>query len=337
MPVGERTKIFFMATKTYTITKENRVPNSPFTIEGSNIPIDLTHELPVPAETVAIVNGRQRAIRFIMGCDTIFVDEQVKLGWPLKRNPTAQERSLLTFLGGMNTIPEGYSNLENYLESAPWFVGTEEQEKNKQRPPHARKLYTVYDQDKIDGEELEFEEFVTEARSLINDADKETLIGLLRLSRPGFVVDMNISVRQLKLRLLEIANTNPDFILKSSKIVKNDRTVIVSKALDYGILNIDSPGKLLIRSATNPAKFQEVARIPDFGGRNTKIDRVAAYLNTPEGKTVLTEIKKRCADFEKEHEVMVDETVGKEERTTAPTTTTTTAAPTTTTTTEKVK
>jgi hypothetical protein len=324
-----------MATKTYTITKSNRVANSPFTIEGSDMVIDITHEFPVPAETVAIIDGKQKSIRFIMGCESIYLDEQVKMGWPLKRNPSAQERAMLTFLGGMNSIPEGYSNLEKYLEAAPWFQGDAEEEKKKKRPPHSRILYQIHDQEQIDGEELEFEDFVTEARSLIKKGDKETLLGLLRLSRPGGMVDSNISVRQLKLQLLEVANRNPDFILKSSKTVKNDKTVLVSKAIDYGILNIDSPGKVLIQNKTNTSKFQELARIPDFGGRSAKIDRVVAYLDSDEGKPVLSEITRRCEDFEKVNNLLVDGSAVPEDET--ETTTTTTAATTTTTTTIKSK
>lgn len=300
--------------RTYTITKENRVTNSPFTIEGSNMKLDITHELPVPAETVCITpEGQQRAIRFISGCDTIFIDEQVKLGFPLKRKPTATERAMLTFIGGMNTIPDGYGNLEKYFEMAPWFVGTPEQERTKRRPPNSRKIYEIYDQEKIDTDNLNFEEFVTEARMIVNKGDKDTLVSLLRLSRPGGVVDPNISIRQLKLQLLELANTNPDFILKNVTTVKNDRMVIVSKGIDYGILNIEAAGWVrMLNSVTG--KYDDVARIPDFGGRSAKLERTVAFFESQPGQTTFSELKNRIAEFERASNYLgVEEASGSKE------------------------
>jgi hypothetical protein len=314
-----------MALKTYTITKENRVTNSPFYIEGSDMKFDVTHQFPLPTETITVdKEGRQKVIRFIAGCDTIDKSEQVKRGYPEKRKATATERMMLTFLGGMLSVPDGYSNLENYLDEAPWFVEPDaESESKKIRPPHSRKVYELYDQEKIDDDNLDFETMVTEARTAIINADRNTLVSLLRLSRQGGVVDANINMKQVKLQMLELANNNPDFILKNITTVKNDATVLVSKAIDYGILNVDTPGKLMIKKKVGE-NYEEVTKIADFGGRGAKIDRVVAFFEGDLGKLIFGEVKNRISQFEASKGLAEE----------APTTTTTTQAATTTTTTE---
>jgi hypothetical protein len=143
---------------------------------------------------------------------------------------------MLTFLGGMLSAPENYKNLENYLEAAGWFTGLPGKEHLHMRPPNVRILYTIYDQSKIDEEELDMESLITDARTIILKAGKATLLNLMRLNRPGSVIDQNIDVKQVKLQLLEVANTNPDFILKSIKTAKNDINVLISKAIDYSDL-----------------------------------------------------------------------------------------------------
>lgn len=289
------------AGKTFTIVKENRVSNSPFTVEGTDMKFDITHEHPIPLETQAFdAKGIPITIRFIMGCNEIDKNKQIAMGYAEDRPPTATERAMTTFLGGMLTVPENYGNLENYMTLAPWFRDV------KNRPPNSRIIYELYDQEAIDEDNLEMEGLITDARQTVLKGGRDTLISLLRLSRPGGVIDPNYDVKRARLDLLEIANTNPDFILKNVKAVKNDSLVLISKAVDYAILNLETPGKLLMKSKTN-GKLVEIARISDSGGRNSKIERTSAFFESEAGKLVFEEVKRGIKDFE-ERENLLDDT-----------------------------
>lgn len=278
--------------KTYTISKENRVQNSPFFVEGSNMAFDIVNEYPLPLECDTFdEKGNPIRIRFIMGCDTIIKEEQVRKGYPENRRSTEQEREMLTFKGGMLSLPEGYKIAEKYLAACPWF-----KDKKGPRPFNSRIIFEEYSQDRIDSDALNTEALITEARSIVIKGKRADLLAILRLSRAGQVVDPNMDIKALRLNLLEIANSQPEFILKNIKNAKEQLIVQVSKACDYGLMNIDSTGKLLYKQATG---FSTVANISDAGGRQQKMERVVAYLESEEGAALLSQMRRDIKQFEK--------------------------------------
>ena len=256
---------------------------------------DVVNQFPKPAQTDSIdANGEPVTLRFIAGCKEIVKEKQIAKGWPEKRRPTETEREMLTFWGGMLTVPDGYDHLSEYLVDGPWFKG----DKNKKRPPNSRVIFEEYNQELIDDDNFDFEELITTARGIVTKGTRETISALMYLNRPGSVIDPNFNLKQAKLALMEVANKNPDFIIKGFNTAKNDITVIVSKAIDYGILDIATHGKVKIKSMADENKFEELTRVVDTGGRNLKIERTCAFLQTEEGKASLAEIKQRVKKYE---------------------------------------
>ena len=280
--------------KQYTITKENRVSNSPYSLEGSNIPFDITAQYPLPPETTTFdADGTPKEIRFILGCKTIDKQEQIRMGYAPNRKPTATERELLTFWGGMLSVPDSYKVLEEYVESAGWF-----KEKEGPRAPNTRIIYERYDQAAIDDEAVEEETLITTARMYVLKASRATLESLLRLVNPGAPVDPSVTINTLRLTCTELANRSPDFVLKGIRQGRENIMVTVSKAIDYEFLNIDSTGKLLIQNGADKTKFEFLANIPDAGGRHQKIERVVSFFEDPDNKAVYSEIKKKVKEVD---------------------------------------
>jgi hypothetical protein len=297
----------------YTITAQNRIKNSPFFVEGTDMVFDLVDQFPLPTMTSTFdKDGNPKNIRFIQGCTTIDVEEQIKLGYPMLRNPSDTERRLLTFFGGFLSVPEGYTTLKDYVDMAPWF-----EDKEGPRPPDSRVLYEIYDQDQVDEDNLTMEAMVLEAKNAVMGGSRDLIISLMRLNRPSQVIDPNINIRQAKLEMLRVAELNPDFVLKGIKSAQNDLTVIVSKAVDYGILNLDTTGKIKMKNRSG--KDEVVTSIPDNGSRNQKMERTCAWFEG-EGKTILAEVRTRVKEYEVRNGLDDDE----DETGTAPTTTTTT-------------
>lgn len=285
--------------KSYIICDDHRVKNSPFFIEGSNVPFDIVSEFPIPTETDAFDEaGNPIRIRFVMGCNTIIKEEQVRRGWPENRRPTDTERELLTFRAGMLTVPDGYPFLEQYLSTAPWFKTKDEVEDpsfRARRPFGSRVIYQSYDQDQLDDEALDFEAMVTEARNYIQRGSREELVNLYRLAKPGGTVNPQIDAKTIKLELLKMAQQTPEFILKGIKGAREELVVVVSKALDYGILSLDTIGKLMMKKNK---KWTAVASVPDVGGRMQKTERVVALFEQTDYKPLLTDVKNSIQVFE---------------------------------------
>jgi hypothetical protein len=275
----------------------------------SNQQFDIVTEFPLPTETDIIdEDGNPKRIRFIAGCDTIYKEDQVKRNWPEKRKPTQTERDLLTFKGGVLVVPDGYPQLEKFLEAAPWFTNEDEKagKSARKRPVGSRIIYELYDQEAINTEELDFEDRVTEARQYIQKAGREDLVSLYRLSKPGSKVSPQIDTKSLKLNLLALANENPEFILKGMKGTQEHKVVLVSKAIDYGILNLDTIGKVMLKKMAT-GKSAVVANVPDVGGRQQKMERVIALLDQKDYAFLLKDIKTEIKAFEEANPVADEE------------------------------
>lgn len=282
-----------MSKVVFEIHESLKVKNSPFSVEGSTARFEFTNEFQLPAETVAFIDKKPTRIRFLMDCDTIILEEQIKRGIPADRQPTDEERKMLTFIGArLIADDEEWENLVLYIRSAPWF-----DEYKGTRPAGSRIIYTEYKQALVEETALDFERLVHKAKGWILDAKRTACIDILRLYAAGGTVSVQLDLKTIKLRLMELATSNPSFILDGVKSGRDKLVVLVSKAVDYGFLNLDVAGFLALVTTPGgePQPFQKVG---ETGGRKGKLEKAVVFFESEDGKAYKEQLQGLVREFE---------------------------------------
>ena len=116
--------------------------------------------IPIPPyDEIIDENGKRREIRYISGCDTIFVDEQIsdKYGYKRDRKATSIEKSDLTMENGfLITYPDDKPALSKYLMMCT-YNGTDTTKKRRSQPLFIQIVKEKVEKELEDGNMKEYE------------------------------------------------------------------------------------------------------------------------------------------------------------------------------------
>lgn len=237
---------------------------------------------------------KNRKIRHIKDCDTIYPEEQDKRGF----KPNRMTDKIPMDNGFANVRAEGSTlNTFNYLTAATYYLD------NELRPKTATALYKRIKVNERAVELLDEDEFLTAAKSKIyalriNIGGEKGKYKYLEDKIDSYCSLFNITneTPETKLvSLLQIAVSKPREFL--NVVSKAEQTVIteVTHALQLGVIMFDG----------NVAQYSEGAKVIGGSLGNTKmsndkkIEALSNYLQTPEGNGDLTELRIRT-EAEKE-------------------------------------
>jgi hypothetical protein len=167
-----------MATKTYQLYKSELVSNSPYTVEGTDVVLDVPPQRNVPWKFVVTIsdhegNHTEREVRYIRGAQSIYVDEQIKAGIKADRKPTPQEMLDLTFVHGR--LEATRPNQIEYLDTLPL---NDEGKSVKQQ--NQRIMYTSYDPVKVKKAQRSDADKQVRAYSILSQLNYEQMQDALR-------------------------------------------------------------------------------------------------------------------------------------------------------------
>lgn len=266
--------------KRYELSQQVRVSNSPFSVEGTNIKYDITAEFPIPNECTAFVNGKPVQYRFLANCDTIIKKDQIAQGWANKIPQTDLERTLLTFRAGILEVnSETYANLGEYIEKAPW---NEINKATKGR--NTKTLYKLIDTESEHKAANDFDTRVAKAILSLKDLKQPQLRNLLRLRTPSRKLPVTITPNEINKQLIDIAKVDPDFINNGIKTNRDKVAIMVSKAVDFDIIKLDTVGfvSLNVNDQVKP-----IFPANETGGRGRKLEKTIEFFEGEEGKQYL--------------------------------------------------
>lgn len=284
----------------YIIHPQRRVKNSPFFLEGTKNTYDLPDEYPIPNQCTIMEKADKggglvaRVIRYIPQCPTIYKDEQIKQGWPQKYRLKGNDKRLLTFKQGKLTVKSTDKTRLDYLDKAGYNADI----KAENRYHATQIIYQKFDPEAEANVALQFEDLVTNARNIVKNLEVDQAKQILRLHTPTRSFSSQTSLAKYKLELNQLAATNPEFIINAIKGTEMETKIMLSKAVEYRIIDLMTPGKLRVRHP-NEEKWEEAANIPDIGGAANKFDKALNFFKTEKGQAWVEQIKTQVEAHEK--------------------------------------
>lgn len=283
--------------KVYELVPSEIVHNSPFSIEASNgkkIVLDIPRMRNAPWKTTAIINGKEQEIRYVQGCDTIIVDEQVEKKYPRDRKPTPAERKKLDIINGQLFADSDI--LIKYLDSIPQNADVPE----ANRPPGTKVIFRELNDGKKNAAEYQRRVSQAKANAYITELSLEEAKNLLRLRYHSFV-DENMSEEVAKIQLYDMVENEEgavDFIEAHKALSVEDEVIILaSKAMEADILSFHAvQGKAAIKTKR---KWEPVTISTEEGGITAQFNRFVEYLRTEEGVQHQTTLKNILSNKEK--------------------------------------
>lgn len=226
-----------------------------------------------------------REVRFINGCDSIFPDEQEKMGFTPKRlmDKIPIENGFVSVERKGNTI-----GLYDYLEKVFYNLD------NPDRPQSADARYREVKMNEKAQELLDDDEIVTNAKAIVYSLRTSTgnkkhpyKYDTDRIDTICKLVNVWDESPETKLvKLLKVAIQTPKEFLEL--VVKTEQTIIteISHALELNVIKFDG----------NTAHYTEDNKILyALGSGNmradVKIEKLGAWLGTEEGNASLTELR----------------------------------------------
>lgn len=270
-------------TRIYEIHQSKRVSNSPYMLENTNIRFDVAKEMTLPNSTTALIDGEPVELRFITRAASINKREQIRQGWPEVYRANATDNKFLTFIDGRLEVPESQKNAIEFLETSPWFS-----EHKHPRLPGVTIVYIRVDTGKTSEAKLDLQNKALDAKLLIRNLQPEQARDLLRLSKPNKMLSSQIALTDVKLQLNEIADKNPDFILNGVKSNEDKLAVLLSKAVNLGVINLDTVGNV---SLVQNGEFKPLITVSEAGGRERKFEKTLMWLQGDEGKAYVSTIE----------------------------------------------
>ena len=220
---------------TYRLHSDEQVKSSPFKIEGTDLVLDIPPGRNIPYKSVAFnENGEARAIRYVRGAKSIYVDEQIAAGIPANRQPTIDELKDLEVING--TLLATRKILIEYLDANPLNAGC------PYRQSDSRNFYYKVDpkaeMEAVNSQYKKTEEAFFRLRSLSTEDARE----LVRLRYSG---SANISVLQLKPVLANILEEEGGidwFLTRTERVgekkdINEELLSLVMAAKDAGLIN----------------------------------------------------------------------------------------------------
>jgi hypothetical protein len=192
--------------------------------------------IPIPPyDEIIDENGKRREIRYISGCDTIFVDEQIsdKYGYKRDRKATSIEKSDLTMENGfLITYPDDKPALSKYLMMCT-YNGTDTTKKRRSQP-----LFIQIVKEKVEKENYDTELKMFEAKKVLFDIQKDDA----QLRRLGKTLIGEVdSYESLEIfnKLMKIATKDPDKVLTANKVAHSDIEDTINDAERLGVITLE--------------------------------------------------------------------------------------------------
>jgi hypothetical protein len=299
-----------MATKAYQLHKSELVPNSPYTVEGSDVVLDVPPQRNVPwrfVVTIADETGfhTEREVRYIRGAQSIFVDEQKTAGISPDRKPTPQEMLDLTFVHGR--LEALRPNQIAYLDILPL---NEEGKAVKQQ--NQRIMYTSYDPVKVKKAQRSDADKQVRAYSILGQLNYEQMQDALRFRGIKATMDEDDCFLALK-NIIEAAKDGVQYMnefgdklsiateatamepiiepdgKKEVGMTENDRiTSMVYKLIEADQLSLTAiPNSVALIS--KEGKYKVLAKLEDSGDMASKTERFIDLVGgDPAIKKILT-------------------------------------------------
>jgi hypothetical protein len=201
---------------------------SPFRADGNNNAI-IYAAAPqnIPNTDIIIENGKQRQIRFINAAQTIYVDEQIKLGYPMNYvfNPT-DKIELLN--GSIYLYPSKHANKIEYLRKCSY------NRDSKYRRPNATAIF--YEYNPIDKAQKDLETFtlISEAVAIIAEikGNKPMIYSLGK----AFGYQEYLEVEEVLSKLAEMAQKSPKMVIAAYKNTRSEAEEIIQYGFETGII-----------------------------------------------------------------------------------------------------
>lgn len=309
----------------FELVNEERVPNSPYSLEGSeHIILDTppSRNLPPVCEIID-EDGNGKKIRYIRGCNTIDFDEQVKLGYPAGRKTTAAEFNDLTILNGQLIAKN--NALISYLRAAKWMKGN--------NTNGGRAMYFEANPEQELSDLFDQQSLQIDLGMKLKTAPRAAVMDVLRLNDMIHAIGNEKNERLQAIKMLENESavrwltTNLDKIIAKHQPVEpvvpalpeglhgenlvtammeeaaptpapsdlfesadNDLKILLSVAIENGVISLlQIPGAVAIKRA---GKWTTLVDISDDGGQEEKKAKLLDYLKTTDGEAALASIKK---------------------------------------------
>lgn len=246
-------------------------------------------------------DGKNKTIRLKLTCDEIYQDKQIKEHLiPANEKWTQEERDAVRFVDGV--LITDNPTVQKFLETSPQFDKFWEPVNGKRGScVHIKRpLYTLYDENiELDREDNMFRKRLEAANKIaaINDV-KEGQELMIRLNGSFFKAPDNIKkIRSELIRFLDEANEEMlDRLLKDEITVDEKGTILIGKAINYGILSFDKvPGKVVMIKGN---KTKDLRDISDEYSPEDKKKYFLEFLTSSDGKLLMQDIEKAVKEKE---------------------------------------
>lgn len=257
-------------------------------IEGTDIEMDIPDEYPLPTTTRILEDGVPVDLRWLPTTNIIEYNKQIEAGFKERFEYSDLARKTLTFIFGRMELDEVRDKgAIEFVKRAGWIRGNEKSKYEESQ----RTIYFLYDKTREIEEENTFDEKVANAITLIAGMKEQQIRNLYLLSRNITSADNAIELRDMKRHLMDIAKSNPDFIVEKIESLTDKIILIATKALEYKIIDMEAAGMVGLVSPTNATDYSSLAEISDTGGLAAKFDRFVQWLMLDESEETLLTIK----------------------------------------------
>lgn len=245
--------------------------------------------------TFTDADGQNKTARLKLNANSIWQDEQVKAGIPANEKFTKAERRAVKFVNGM--LITNKAIVQTYLESIPQFsdfVGD--------APNGERKLYKRYDRDVDIKTENEAFKARLKAANVIMDlglVDAQQM--LVAIYGTSYQVPDNLEEAQnVLIDYIDDTEGGHEKVTKLSKGLNADQEIrVVINTLERAkVLSFTEIPDQIARK--RDGKWMEIKESTGSLAMEERVSLFVTFLASAEGKTLLSDLKKDAAEFNKD-------------------------------------
>lgn len=241
----------------------------------------------IPYRDEIIKDGQRQEIRYISGAKSIYVEEQIKAGFPRDRQPSRLEKQDLTMeFGTLNVFKKDKPMLVEYLDAVN-YNGT-----NPDRLTRSEALFVKYQPEVVEQEEYDSNMKRMEAQSILYKLKKEDGTMLRKLGQALLGGVDAYEDMEIVNKLMRIAQTDPDKILSASKVAHNDVEDVIAEAERLGAVKF-TPTK---------AEWSTGEAIVSYKIGSDAKEKLKVHLSKSENSSTLSTLRQVVKDAKmKEH------------------------------------
>lgn len=230
---------------------------SPYSFQDANgvrSELKILADQNIPNTDVVTENGIEKEIRYLAACDSIYLEEQLKRGFP--RDYKLQTTDHIFMSNGLLVVfPHTEKNKYDYLEKCN-FNGS-----NPSRKKHRKALFMLDDADKKNKYVLDNDRILTKAKSIIYQIEEDE--AKLRNVASQLTLDMNAEPQALIMQLKTIAEKSPQLIIDAYGNNSGDASALVWDAVEQNVISFNGFGWRWSES-------DEKISVPNMSGRQTE-------------------------------------------------------------------